>query len=380
MESLDQPGGNDADDTPVVRERIPIDGNAFEKTLVVGNPRHWSVEHPHLYRVQVTLLDGRNAVSDRIVAATGLRRVETKGGKVLLNGEPIYLKMLLVQGYYPGGHYTPMGEEQFEQEIILYKALGFNGVRMHEKIEDPRYLSYCDKHGLLVWEEMPSPFLFGGLDREQYRRELIEVLERDASHPSVMALVLFNETWGIYGALWSRKKREFLASMYRAVKGFNPNMPVVDNSGYDHLITDIVDVHHYLNTDEKIHRLYRILGDKKRMSRQFLRLLKTAVNIVKTHMVARVPYLRQGDYRGEEPFIVSEFGGAGYYKGAGDFMENFRHNVELMRRYPIITGYCLTQAYDIENEKNGLLNFDRSEKYPGKAVRAINGMVGKSGT
>ncbi|MBN2224135.1 MAG: hypothetical protein JW765_05625 [Deltaproteobacteria bacterium] len=367
----------DADDAPVVRERLPVDGNVIEKTFIIKKPRHWSTEAPHLYRVQITLADGRGAVSDRVSAATGLRRIETKGGRVLLNGKPVYLKMLLVQGYYPGGHYTPMDEREFEREIVLYKSLGFNGVRMHEKIEDPRYLYYCDKHGLLLWEEMPSPFLFGGLDRAQYKRELSEVLERDACHPSVMEMVLFNETWGIYGLLWSRKKREFLLSVYRAVKDFNPNMPVVDNSGYDHLVTDIADIHHYLNTDEKIHDLYRTLGDKKKMSRQFLRLIKTAVNIVGTHLVARRAYLKQGVYRGQEPFVVSEFGGAGYYKGAGAFMENFRHNVEIMRKYPIITGYCLTQAYDVQNEKNGLLNFDRTEKYPAKDVRAINGMVGK---
>jgi beta-galactosidase/beta-glucuronidase len=367
----------DADGATVAEEKPPIDGGRLERTFVVRNPRHWSGESPHLYRVQVALYGGRNAVSDRVTAATGLRRVESKGGKVLLNGKPIYLKMLLVQGYYPGGHYTPMDEDQFEQEVIRYKSLGFNGIRMHEKIEDPRYLSCCDRHGLLLWEEMPSPFLFGGLDRAQYERELGEVLDRDACHPSVMAMVLFNETWGIYDLLWSKKRRKFLESMYRRVKELNPGIAVVDNSGYDHVVTDIVDIHHYLNTDEKIHALYRILGDKKRMSRQFLRLVKTAVNIVKTHVVARVPYLRQGTYRGHEPFIVSEFGGAGYYTGAGAFMENFRHNVELMREYPIITGYCLTQAYDVENEKNGILNFDRSEKYPAEDVRAINGIAGK---
>lgn len=367
----------DADGAAVADESAPVGGKPLERKFVIENARRWSPESPHLYRVQVTLTDESGAVSDRVTAATGLRRIETKGGKLLLNREPIYLKMLLVQGYYPGGHYTPTDENQFEQEVIAYKALGFNGIRMHEKIEDPRYLACCDRHGLLVWEEMPSPFLFGGLDAPQYERELGRVIERDACHPSIMAMVLFNETWGIYDVLWSKKKREFLRKMYRRAKELNPALAVVDNSGYDHLITDIVDVHHYLNSDRKIHALYRRLGDKKRMSRQFLRLVKTAVNIVKTHVVARVPYLSQGNYRGYEPFIISEFGGAGYYQGAGAFMENFRHNVELMAQYPIITGYCLTQAYDVQDEKNGLFNFDRTEKYPAGQVREINAMVGK---
>ncbi len=367
----------DADDAVVVREMLPVEGKRVEKTFLIKAPRLWSTGDPHLYRVQVTLFDEGGSVSDRVTAFTGLRRVEAKGGTILLNGKPIYLRMLLVQGYYPKGHYTPVDEAEFEREIIRYKSLGFNGIRMHEKIEDPRYLFYCDKHGLLLWDEMPSPFLFGGLDEKQYERELAELLERDASHPSVMTVVLFNETWGIFGLFWSAGKRRFLASMYRKVKDFNPAILVVDNSGYDHLITDIADIHHYLNSDEKIHDLYRILGDTRKMSRQFLRLPKTIVNIVSTHLVGRRPYLRQGTYRGEEPFVISEFGGAGYYKGAGDFMENFKRNVRIMLEYPIITGYCLTQAYDVENEKNGLLHFDRSEKYPAKAVREINEMTGK---
>ncbi len=304
----------------------------------------------------------------------GLRRVEARDGRILLNGEPVYLKMLLVQGYYPGGHYSPTDEDVFEREIITYKSLGFNGIRIHEKIEDPRYLALCDKHGLLVWEEMPSPFLFGGVDENQYEGELEEVMARDACHPCIMAVVLFNESWGVYGILWSRKKREFLQAMYRKVKELNPNILVIDNSGYDHVITDIVDVHHYLDTDKKIHRLYQILGDGRKMSRQFMRLPKMLINIVLTHIVARVPYLRQGVYGGHEPFVISEFGGAGYYKGSAGFMENFRHNVEIMNQYPLITGYCLTQAYDIENEKNGLLNFDRSDKYPPERVREINAL------
>jgi beta-galactosidase/beta-glucuronidase len=367
----------DSDGRVAAREKLPVAGSALEKTFEIVDPRCWSAEDPHLYRVEITLFDENETVSDRVVSQTGLRRVEARDGRILLNGEPIYLKMLLVQGYYPGGHYSPVEEDAFEREIITYKSLGFNGIRIHEKIEDPRYLALCDKHGLLVWEEMPSPFLFGGLDEEQYAGELEEVMARDACHPSLMAFVLFNESWGIYPILWSARKREFLQAMYRKAKGLNPNILVIDNSGYDHVITDVVDVHHYLDTDKKIHRLYRILGDRSKMSRQFMRLPKTLINIVLTHIVARVPYLRQGVYRGHEPFVISEFGGAGYYKGSAGFMENFRHNVEIMNQYPRISGYCLTQAYDVENEKNGLLNFDRSEKYPRSLVREINALPEK---
>ena len=289
----------DADGATVAEEKSPIDGGRLERTFVIKNPRRWSVESPHLYRVQVTLYGGRNAVSDQVTAATGLRRIETKGGRVLLNGKPIYLKMLLVQGYYPGGHYTPMDEDQFEQEIIRVQVAG---VQRHQDAREDR------GPALPVLLRQARAAAVGG--------DALAVPLRGAGPGAVRARAwrgprratpATRRSWrwssstrrgGSTTSCGARKKRRFLESMYRRVKEFNPGIAVVDNSGYDHLVTDIVDIHHYLNTDEKIHALYRILGDKKRMSRQFLRLIKTAVNIVKTHVVARVPYLRQGTYRG----------------------------------------------------------------------------------
>ena len=137
----------------------------------------------------------------------------------MLNGNPIRLKMLLVQGYFPGGHYSPVdGEAGFERDIMLVKRMGFNGIRMHQKIEDPRFLHLCDRHGLLVWTELPSPFLFSPVNERQYENELWDVLDRDSGHASNMAVVLFNETWGIFDILWSGKRKKYIRDLYARVK------------------------------------------------------------------------------------------------------------------------------------------------------------------
>lgn len=344
-------------------------------SVAVKNPRPWSVDNPSLYSVTVSLHDGEN-VSDRIITYAGLRRIDAREGKVFLNGNPICLKMLLVQGYYPAGHYTPVdGLEGYERDILLIKAMGFNGIRIHQKIEDPRFLHLCDRHGLLVWMEMPSPFLFSTVDETQYDHELREVLDRDSGHPSVMAMVLFNETWGIADLLWSGRRKEYIRDLYDRVKERCPHILVVDNSGYDHIMTDIVDIHHYLSNEIKIRKLYGSLGDRKKMTMRFFKITRAIAYLILTHRVARKPYLAGGTYRGFEPFMVSEFGGAGYYKTAKGILESFDDNLRIMKEYPAITGYCLTQAYDVEGEQNGLLTFQREPKYGIEEIAVINALL-----
>ncbi len=349
-------------------DRPPDQGSV---SFPVATPRRWSPEDPALYTVSLELSDAEGT-SDIVSARAGFRRIETADGRFLLNGSPLQLRMLLLQGYYPGGHYTPIdGARSFERDILTIKRMGFNGVRVHQKIEDPRFIHLCDIHGLLVWEEMPSPYLFGRLREEEYEEELFAVLERDCGRPSVMAIVLFNETWGIYDLLWSKKRRDYIGDLYRRVKAFNPNLLVVDNSGFDHVVTDIADIHHYLTDERKIRRLYRSLGNRGKMTMHFFKLLRAAAYLIWTHRVARKPYIRGGEWRGHEPFVVSEFGGAGHYRSRMGMRESLVFNLRLMADYPAIAGYCLTQAYDVEGERNGLMTFGRGVKYPVEEIRSI---------
>ncbi len=344
-------------------------------SIAMNNPRPWSVDDPSLYTVTVSLHDGEN-VSDRVVTFAGLRSIEAKEGKVFLNGNPICLKMLLVQGYYPAGHYTPVdGLEGYERDILLIKAMGFNGIRIHQKIEDPRFLHLCDRHGLLVLIEMPSPFLFSLVDEKSFEDELWDILNRDSGHPSAMATVLFNETWGIADLLWSGRRKKYIRDLYCRVRERYPHLLVVDNSGYDHIVTDIVDIHHYLSSEILIRKLYESLGDPKKMTMRFFKIFRAIAYLILTHRVARKPYLAGGTYRGFEPFVVSEFGGAGYYKTEKSILESFKDNLQIMKEYPTIAGYCLTQAYDVEGEQNGLLTFEREPKYGLEEIAEINALL-----
>ncbi len=344
-------------------------------TLVIRNPRRWSVDDPYLYTVTVSLHD-RNGECDRVISQAGLRLIEAKSGSIYMNGDPIRLKMVLVQGYFPGGHYTPVdGAAGYERDIMLIKGMGFNGVRMHQKIEDPRFLHLCDRHGLLVWTEMPSPFLFSPVKERQYENELMDALDRDSGHASNMAVVLFNETWGIFDILWSGKRKKYIRDLYDRVKERCPHLLVVDNSGYDHIMTDIADIHHYLSDDSKIRKLYSSLGDKKKMTMRFFKIPRAIAYLILTHRFSRKPYLSGGTYRGFEPFMVSEFGGAGYYKTDKGMMESFADNIRIMKEYPRIAGYCLTQAYDVEGERNGLISFDRKAKYDLNEIARINAII-----
>lgn len=362
----------DADGSVVACNEIDSPGKTGCSTMTILKPRCWSPHDPYLYSVTVRLYDSAGE-SDRISSSAGLRLIEARNGRIYLNDKTIFLKMLLLQGYYPYGHYTPAdGAAGYERDILLIKRMGFNGIRIHQKIEDPRFLDLCDRHGLLVWMEMPSPFLFSFISEEEFEHELREMLDRDSGHASAMAVVLFNETWGVFDLLWRGRRKRYIRELYARVKERYPRLLVVDNSGYDHVLTDIADIHHYLADDRAIRKLYGSLGDRKRMTMRFFKIPRAAAYLVLTHLIARRPYLSGGNYRGGEPFIISEFGGAGFYKSGKGILESFADNVRIMREYPAIAGYCLTQAYDVEQEQNGLLTFDRKPKYPIEEIARIN--------
>ncbi len=365
----------DPNGTIAACKEITDPANTGNTSLVIEQPRRWSVDDPFLYTVTISLHD-RDGESDRVSSPVGLRIIEAKNGNIFLNGNPIYLKMLLVQGYYPGGHYTPADSKAgYERDISIIKSMGFNGIRIHQKIEDPRFLHQCDHHGLLVWMEMPSPYLFSMVIEKQFEDELWEVLDRDSGHASAMAVVLFNETWGMFDILWNGRRKQYIRDLYSRVKERYPHLLVVDNSGYDHIMTDIADIHHYLADSAKIRKLYNDLGNARKMMTRFFKIPRAIAYLVLTHRFSRKPYLSGGTYRGFEPFMVSEFGGAGFYKTDKSILDSFADNLRIMKEYPKIAGYCLTQAYDVEGERNGLLTFERKLKYDIEEIARINAII-----
>ena len=168
--------------------------------------------------------------------------------------------MVLDQGYWPESGLTAPSDEALLRDVLLVKKLGFNGVRKHQKIEDPCYLYWTDHVGLLVWEEMPSAYRYTQRSIERLTREWIEVLSRDKSHPSIVAWVPLNESWGVPDLPESSAQRNYVQALYHLTKTLDPTRPVVGNDGWESVATDILGIHDYDSQPEQDRQALR--GDR----------------------------------------------------------------------------------------------------------------------
>lgn len=209
-------------------------------------PDLWSPDSPVLYTVTATL-DVNGAPTHSMHKTCGFRTVEVGDGRIYLNNEPIYLRGILDQGYYPETIYTANSLELLEVQAGLAKELGFNCLRIHIKVEDPRYYEVADRLGLLVWTEIPNWDIL--TDAAAWRAKLTfeGMVERDGHHPSIIAWTLINENWGT-DLPRNAKHRQWLADFYRYAKSVDPTRLIVDNSacvGNAHVISDLEDFHYY---------------------------------------------------------------------------------------------------------------------------------------
>lgn len=312
----------------------------------------WSPETPNLYGLQVTLDD-----QDFVQSYFGMRRLELREGKFWLNGEPYVQRLVLDQGYFPGGVMTPRSSEDFKRDILLAKSMGFNGARMHQKIEDPRYLYWADFIGFLVWAEMPSLRAPSPEGERRLAREWEQAVIRDRDHPCIVTWVPVNESDGM-----GREPSAFLDAMYSSTKRLDPSRPVVSNDGWDHATTDVCTLHDYAGTAQMAARYRTVEGALEPSARP------------------RPAYLPGYSYRGE-PIIVSEFGGIrlqgadgwGYSEArdSSDLLNIYRELIEALMAPGPVEGFCYTQLYDVEQEQNGLLTFDRRPKIEPELLRPI---------
>src|SRR6266498_287358 len=209
-------------------------------------PALWSPNTPSLYTVTATLyVDG--APIHSVEKTCGFRTCEAHDGRIFLNGKPIYLRGVLDQGYYPETIYTPPSVEFLEKQARSLKALGFNCLRIHIKVEDPRYYEVANRLGLLVWSEIPNWALLTGASIERAKATFNGILRRDAHHPSIIAWTLINENWGT-DLTRNPEHRKWLAEFYHHAKTLDPTRLIVDNSACDgnaHVASDLEDFHHY---------------------------------------------------------------------------------------------------------------------------------------
>ncbi|HET9954037.1 MAG TPA: glycoside hydrolase family 2 TIM barrel-domain containing protein [Polyangiaceae bacterium] len=321
----------------------------------------WSPERPKLIEAEIELLNAKGERLDSVTSYTALRAFAVQGDRFLLNGRPYPLRLVLDQGYWDGAGLTAPSDAHLRRDVELARAMGFNGVRKHQKIENPRYLYWADRLGLLVWEEMPSAYRFTRESVERMAREWLEVLRRDASHPCIMAWVPFNESWGVPNLPDSLPERNYVRSLYYLTKTVDPTRPVVGNDGWESVTTDIIGIHDYDENPERLGRRYWAHS--------------TLPKLLKRERPAGRSLVLEGHPRREHPIVLSEFGGIafsdepgswGYSRSesAAAFAEKFSALLRTTRSLEVLAGYCYTQFADTYQEANGLLRSDRTPKIP----------------
>lgn len=324
----------------------------------------WTPETPFLYDVEFKLIyDGK--LVDTVKSYFGMRKVSVENGKVCLNNRPYYMRLVLDQGYFPGGILTAPSDEALKKDIELTKALGFNGARKHQKVEDPRYLYWCDKLGLIVWGEMANAFDYSEDYAKKISIEWHEVIDRDYNHPSILVWVPLNESWGVPKILTEVKQQEHALALYHLIKSLDTTRLVVSNDGWELVETDLCNIHDYEWRSEILKQRY-----------------KAVENLVDTMPSKRRIFVGEYKYNGQ-PILVSEFGGIAYknqekngwgYSGAvneEDFINRIKSVVEPLKSSEIIQGFCYTQLTDVEQEMNGILTFERQPKVPIEEIYKI---------
>lgn len=341
----------------------------------------WSPDSPRLHPLRLTLLSGDDEL-DEVESYVGLREVRVGKAGLSINGEPVYLRMVLDQGYYPRGAYAPETVSRQVEDLKAVKELGYNGVRVHQKVESPYFSYLCDRLGILTSFEMPSFYRPSARAFRRYEAELRELVERDRVHPSCVLRMLFNETWGIWGIYRRRgKTRAFVERMYLLAKELDPTRPVIENSGWEHFRTDLLDLHHYLRSATLARELYRDLAEgKERVLGDFSVRRVLAFNLLnQVATETRSLFLERPAGTEGLPLFLSEYGGFGWYEAEGSALESLEEYTKDIVESGLFCGYCYTQLYDVGSEVNGLLDFARRPKVDPSRVRRAN-EVGGPGT
>lgn len=352
---------------------INIDKRTIEKDLIKyvidikdNEVKHWSPETPNLYDINYKLYKDGELI-DEVSSYFGMRKISIDKDKLLLNDKEIYLKMLLDQGYWAESGLTPPNEEALIKDIELVKEYGFNGIRKHQKIEDERFLYYCDINGILVWSEMANCYEFNDISNKYFTDEWQKVVEQNYNHPSIITWVPINESWGIPEVSTNIEEQQFTEKIYNITKSLDITRPVICNDGWQHTIADIITIHDYKQSGEELYNVYNSNLD--------------ILNNEIPHNGDRKLFSEGYKYNGQ-PIIMSEYGGIalnselgwGYGKQVKDeneFIERFEALTNAIKNTKYICGYCYTQLTDVQQEINGLVDENRNPKFSDRIIDKI---------
>lgn len=319
----------------------------------------WAPEHPNLYTALLTLRNREGNVLDEVKTYFGMRKISIHNGKILLNNRPLYQRLILDQGYWEDSLLTPPDDDAFRRDLELIKAMGFNGLRKHQKIESPKFYHLADKLGLIVWAELPSPYSFSSDEIIEVESEMSHIVRHLYNHPSIVTWVPFNESWGIRDVLHDRRQQEFVKGIFHIIKALDPIRLVSGNDGWEMPIHEFAAVHDYdIHDSESYWSKWGNLDELMKHAASHRQLLADC-----------------NTYNGE-PVILTEYGGValasqahdgawgyrGPAKDENELIERLQKLMDVIYSDARLAGFCYTQLTDVQQEVNGLLRPDRTPK------------------
>lgn len=353
-------------DKVVSQKTVPASSQS-SVDLPVKKVKTWSPESPFLYNVELEVLSADGTVTDKVLSYAGMRKVHIEGNRIFLNNEPVYLRLVLDQGFYPDGVWTAPSDDALKHDIELSMAAGFNGARLHQKVFEPRFHYWADRLGYLTWGESASwgANINNPLSARNFLTEWEETVVRDRNHPSIIMWTPFNETWEHpEDREAAREACRMVSDVYELTKNLDYR-PCHDVSGNYHVVTDVFSVHQYMQNPDD---------------------LKAWLAPVDGHVRQTDLEHREVEYDGQ-PYLVDEYGGIKWVDGQeyseiswgyGDapktleeFYERLEALTDVILGYGHICGYCYTQLTDVEQEQNGIYNYDRTPKFDMEKIRAV---------
>ncbi len=329
----------------------------------------WSPEEPNLYDITFKVVKDAEVV-DTVGSYFAMREIRIEQRNILLNGRPLYQRLILDQGYWKDSHLTPPSEEALIEDIDKIHALGYNGLRKHQKTEDERFLYWCDVKGMLVWSEMAAAYDFSDYAVEEFTREWLEIVKQNYNHPCIITWTPFNESWGISQVETCERQQHFTEGIYYLTKSIDRYRPVIVNDGWEHTISDILTLHDYEEVGKLLKKRYVDCEEEIFDTEVYHSLFKSAM-------------ANGYDYIGQ-PVIISEYGGIAFNNddsgwGYGnkvnteeDFVRRFDKITTAVKEIPYVCGYCYTQVTDVQQEINGLMDIDRNFKVNADVIKEIN--------
>ncbi|KAL6710228.1 hypothetical protein ACN47E_009174 [Coniothyrium glycines] len=344
----------------------------------LNNVALWSPEYPTLYDITIRLLGPTDAILDTITTTTGMRSLHWDNSTFRLNNRPYFQALFLDQGYWPNTFMTPPSTSSLKHDILLSKAMGFNGCRKHQKLEDPTFHYWADRLGFLIWSEMASAYSFSPSYTSRFDKEWKASVLRDRNHPSVVAWTTANESWAYTHLAHSVQQRDHLRSLYYATKVLDPTRPVNDNCGWEHVKTDLTTFHDYADGVELARTCASLQGILKAKADR-----PTFVGPIGTADAG-------AEHRADAPILCTEFGGINIARSAAGAGEGADRDwgyttatdpKDLLKRIEkmmtgivdggLVCGFVYTQLTDIEQEVNGLYTPDRKAKLDAAEMKRI---------